>query len=98
MSAVLNSPAHYFESGTAARQVNLSITRLHELGAELGLPAARTDGGRRLWTAEEIRAIQRLREERQATRVAGRDPQVTRDTVDSGKTGRVAGDAAKVVA
>ncbi len=68
MSAVLDVPTRYLESGTAARRLNLSITRLHELGAELGLPAARTDGGRRLWTPEEIAAIQRLREERVASR------------------------------
>lgn len=75
VSAVLDIPIRYLESGTAARQLNLSITRLHEIGAELGLPAARTDGGRRLWTAEEIAAISRLREARQAARATGRDPQ-----------------------
>ena len=68
MSAVLDTPTRYLESGTAARRIGLSITRLHELGTELGLPAARTDGGRRLWTQEEIMAIQRLREERLASR------------------------------
>lgn len=66
MSARLDTPTRYLESGTAARQLNLSITRLHEIGAELGLPVARTDGGRRLWTEEEITAIQRKREERLA--------------------------------
>lgn len=68
MSAVVDTSTRYLESGSAARLLNLSITRLHEIGAELGLPAARTDGGRRLWTAEEIRAIQQLREERATSR------------------------------
>ncbi len=75
MSTVLDTPARFLESGTAARKLNLSITRLHELGAELGLPAARTDGGRRLWTEAEILAVSRAREARLAARAAGRDPQ-----------------------
>ncbi len=68
VSAVLDTPTRYLESGTAARRLNLSITRLHEIGGELGLPAARTDGGRRLWTEAEIRAIQQRREARAASR------------------------------
>ncbi len=62
----------YFESGTAARRLGLSMTRLHELGSELGVPATRTDGGRRLWTEDEILAIQRAREERRTALAVGR--------------------------
>jgi len=68
--------ARFYESGTTARRLNVSITRLHELGHELGLPAARTDGGRRLWTEEEIAAIQRSREARRVARATGRAAQV----------------------
>lgn len=73
MTATMAAP-RFFESGTVARRLELSATRLHELGAELGLPAARTDGGRRLWTEEDIAVLQRAREERQAARLAGRAP------------------------
>lgn len=74
MMATTTSP-RYRESGSVARRLNLSLTRLFQYGEELGLPAERTDGGRRLWTEEEIEAIQRMRAERQAARAAGRDPQ-----------------------
>ncbi len=68
-------PPRFYESGSVARRLALSATRLHELGEELGLPAERTDGGRRLWTEDEIEVLARLREERRAARAAGRDPQ-----------------------
>ena len=63
----------FTESGQVARRLGVSLTWLHELGAELGLPTERTVGGRRLWTEAEIEAIQRMREERQASRLAGRE-------------------------
>lgn len=74
MQPTMTSP-RYRESGSVARRLNLSLTRLLYYGKALGLPAERTDGGRRLWTEEEVEAIQRLREERLAGRAAGRDPQ-----------------------
>lgn len=73
MLATMAAP-RFYESGSAARRLGLSATRLHELGTELGLPAERTDGGRRLWTEEDITALQRAREERQAARAGGRAP------------------------
>ncbi len=69
------TPPRFYESGSVARRLELSATRLHELGEELGLPAERTDGGRRLWTEAEIEELVRRREERRAARAGGRDPQ-----------------------
>lgn len=72
VTATLTVP-RFTESGQVARRLGVSLTSLHELGAELGVPTERTVGGRRLWTEEEIAAIQRMREERQVTRQAGRE-------------------------
>jgi len=72
VAATLTAP-RYYESGTVARRLGCSLTWLHELAADLGVPTERTDGGRRLWTEDEIAALQRLRAERQAARVASRD-------------------------
>lgn len=72
MVTSLTAP-RYYESGTVARRLGCSLTWLHELAADLGVPTERTDGGRRLWTEEEISAIQRMREERQTARLSGRE-------------------------
>ena len=77
MSATMTTP-RFYESGSVARRLALSATRLHELGTEMGLPTERTDGGRRLWTEEEIAAIQRVREARRATRTDSRDAHAAR--------------------
>ena len=56
------------ESGTVARRLGISLTRLHELERELGTPTLRTSSGRRLFDEQTIEALQRLREERAASR------------------------------
>lgn len=55
------------ESTPAARELNLSVSRLHQLADKLDPPVLRTTTGRRLFYAEDL---ERIRHER-AARVAG---------------------------
>jgi hypothetical protein len=65
----------YLESGTVARRVGLSATRLHEIGEELHIPLARTDRGTRLWTEQEVETVRAHVERSRQKRIAreGRD-------------------------
>jgi hypothetical protein len=53
----------YHESGLVARRLDISVTRLHQIGEKLGIPAARTEGGRRLYTEAEIARLAAWRAE-----------------------------------
>ena len=53
----------FLESGHVARQLGISIPYLHELERRLERPVPRTSGGRRLFTAEDVRALAEVRKE-----------------------------------
>ena len=75
MVTVTVAAPRYHESGAVARRLSLSTPRVNQLADELGLPLERTSAGTRLWTEELIAELERLREERQAARMAGRELQ-----------------------
>ena len=54
------------ESTPAARELNLSVSRLHQLANKLNPPVLRTTTGRRLFYAEDLERIRRERESRLA--------------------------------
>ncbi len=60
MTASIDRPQLH-ESGTAARTLGVSLTRLHELERRLPAPVLRTTSGRRLFTDRDLEALQRLR-------------------------------------
>ena len=53
------------ESTTAARELQLSVSRLHQLADKLDPPVLRTTSGRRLFYVEDL---ERIRRERAARR------------------------------
>ncbi len=67
MTASIDRPQLH-ESGTVARRLGISLTRLHELERELSAPTIRTSSGRRLFSEETIAALERLRAERATNR------------------------------
>ena len=58
-----STATQYLESGHVARQLDISIPYLHELERRLERPVPRTSGGRRLFTAEDVRALEQVRKE-----------------------------------
>jgi DNA-binding transcriptional MerR regulator len=75
MAATTTAPVLYLEVGSVARRCLVTPSAVHNWLREGRItPAARTEGGIFLFTPEEVEAIQRAREERQAARVAGRAP------------------------
>lgn len=52
------------ESTPAARELKLSVSRLHQLANKLDPPVLRTTTGRRLFYAEDLERIRREREAR----------------------------------
>jgi len=55
------------ESTPAARELQLSVSRLHQLANKLDPPVLRTTSGRRLFYAQDLERIRRER----AARLAG---------------------------
>ncbi len=55
------------ESTPAARELKLSVSRLHQLANKLDPPVLRTTSGRRLFYSEDLERIRRER----AARLAG---------------------------
>lgn len=74
MVAMQTTPLLYLEVGSVARRCEVTPSAVHNWLREGRItPAARTEGGIFLFTSEEVEALQRVREERQAARVAARD-------------------------
>jgi DNA-binding transcriptional MerR regulator len=74
MIATTNSPLLYLEVGSVARRCEVTPSAVHRWLREGRItPAARTEGGIFLFAPEEVEAIQRMREERQAARQADRE-------------------------
>ncbi len=75
MSAIADRPQLH-ESGTVARRLGISLTRLFELERQLPTPAPRTSSGRRLFDEQTIAALQQLRRGRGTTPDAHRSADV----------------------
>jgi len=55
------SRAMFLESTPAARGLEISVSRLHQLADKLDPPILRTTSGRRLFCAEDLERIRKLR-------------------------------------
>ncbi len=75
MTAIAERPQLH-ESGTVARRLGISLTRLFELERQLPTPAPRTSSGRRLFDEETIVALQQLRRGRATAPAADRPADV----------------------
>lgn len=74
MIATINPPLLYLEVGSVARRCDVTPSAVHHWLREGWItPTARTEGGIFLFSPEEVEAMQRMREERQATRQACRE-------------------------
>ena len=66
----------FFETSDLAREFGVARETVVSWDrAGLIGPAARTPGGRRIYTRAQVEEIRRLREERQAAKAAGRELQ-----------------------
>ncbi len=69
MSATTERP-RLMESTPVARELAISVTRLHQLADRLNPPVLRTTSGRRIFREEDVIAIREAREARKRADVA----------------------------